>query len=102
MYGRGELLAKVLKWRDHDLIKVVTGIRRCGKSILLEMVRDAIKESGVGSNRIAYINFESRQAAELNTPEKVWAELDRQLKGRGKKYVFLDEVQRVGNHLKSW
>lgn len=95
MYGRGELLAKVLKWRDHDLIKVVTGIRRCGKSILLEMVRDVIRESGVGSNRIAYINFESRQAAELNTPEKVWAELDRQLKGRGKKYVFLDEVQRI-------
>ena len=78
-----------------DLIKVVTGIRRSGKSVVMQMARQAILESGIGENRIAFIDFESRAAAELTTSEKVWAELDRQLTGKGKKYVFLDEVQRV-------
>lgn len=95
MYNRGEVLSRLLKWRDHDMIKVVTGIRRCGKSVVLQMVRDAILESGVARDRIAFIDFEGRAAVDLTTPEKVWEELDRQLTGSGKKYVFLDEVQRV-------
>lgn len=95
MYNRNEALSKLLKWRDHDLIKVVTGIRRCGKSVVLQMARDAILASGVARDRVAFIDFEGRAAVDLTTPEKVWAELDRQLTGEGKKYVFLDEVQRV-------
>lgn len=95
IYTRAELLAKLLKWRDRDVIKVVTGIRRSGKSVVMRMARQAIIDSGVRKNRIAFLDFESRETAELTTPEKVWAELDRQLTGRGKKYVFLDEVQRV-------
>ncbi|MDO5317560.1 MAG: ATP-binding protein [bacterium] len=95
MYNRNEALSKLLKWRDHDLIKVVTGIRRCGKSVVLQMARDAILASGVARDRVAFIDFEGRAAVDLTTPEKVWAELDHQLTGEGKKYVFLDEVQRV-------
>ena len=95
MYNRSEILSRLLKWRDHDLIKVVTGIRRCGKSVILQMVRKAILETGVGADRVAFIDFESRGAVDFTTPEEVWSELDRQLTGRGKKYVFLDEVQRV-------
>lgn len=95
IYNRHELLANLLKWRDRDVIKVITGIRRSGKSVVLQMARQAIIDSGVEKNRIAFIDFESRNATELTTPEKVWAELDRQLTGKGRKYVFLDEVQRV-------
>ena len=95
MYNRSEILSRLLKWRDRDVIKVVTGIRRCGKSVILQMAREAILASGVGQDRIAFIDFESRAAVELTTPGQVWAELDRQLTGTGKKYVFLDEVQRV-------
>jgi len=95
MYNRSEILSRLLKWRDHDLIKVVTGIRRCGKSVVLQMVRQAILETGVGADRVAFIDFERRGAVDFTTPEEVWSELDRQLTGQGKKYVFLDEVQRV-------
>lgn len=84
-----------MRWRDRDVIKVVTGIRRSGKSVVLRMARQAVLDSGVKENCVAYIDFESRAAADLTTPEKVWQELDRQLSGRGKRYVFLDEVQRV-------
>lgn len=95
MYKRLNLLKEMMKWRDNDVIKVITGIRRCGKSTLMLMAKDAILKSGVASENIAYINFEERKNSFLDSPEKVWNELDRQLIGDGKKYVFLDEVQRV-------
>lgn len=96
MYARKELLAKVLNWRDQDVIKVLTGMRRSGKSTLMEMVVLALRESGVGDDRIAYLNFERRECWGLDSREKVFAELDRRLKGPGRKYVLLDEVQNVG------
>ena len=95
LYKRDDALAEILKWRDHDLIKVVTGVRRCGKSTLLEQTRDALVASGVDSTRIAYINFEKREFQHLTTPDAVWKELDRRLTGTRRKYVLLDEVQRV-------
>ena len=95
LYKRDGSLAEILKWRDHDLIKVVTGVRRCGKSTLLEQTRDAIVASGVDSTRIAHINFEKREFQHLTTPDAVWNELDHRLTGTGRKYVLLDEVQRV-------
>jgi len=95
MYPRKELLDQVLKWRDQDLIKVLTGMRRSGKSTLLELVKAHFLASGVSANRIVYLNFESRECWGLDSCEKVFAELDRRLKGKSRKYVLLDEVQRV-------
>lgn len=92
---RKEILDNVLKWRDEDLVKVITGVRRSGKSTVLRMVESFLKESGVRNDCIAYIDFESREYQDLTTKDQVWTELDRQLSGSGKKYVLLDEVQRV-------
>jgi predicted AAA+ superfamily ATPase len=61
------------------------------------MVESALRELGVHDNCIAYIDFESRNYQGLTSKESVWEELDRQLTGIGKKYVLLDEVQRVPN-----
>ena len=94
---RKEILHDILKWKDGDLIKVITGVRRCGKSTVLKMVESALREHGVHDNCIAYIDFESRNYQNLTSKESVWEELDHQLTGSGKKYVLLDEVQRVPN-----
>lgn len=92
---RKEILENVLKWKDEDLVKVITGVRRSGKSTVLRMIESSLKVSGVSNDCIAYIDFECREYQALTTKEQVWEELDRQLTGSGKKYVLLDEVQRV-------
>lgn len=92
---RKEILENVLKWKDEDLVKVITGVRRSGKSTVLRMIESSLKASGVSNDCIAYIDFECREYLSLTNKEQVWEELDRQLTGSGKKYVLLDEVQRV-------
>ena len=59
MIERKEYLEKLIKWKDKDLIKVITGIRRCGKSTLFELYIDYLKKSGVENNHIISINFEN-------------------------------------------
>ena len=58
MINREEYLDELIRWKDKDLIKVVTGIRRCGKSTLFDLFIDYLKMSGVKSNQIIYINLE--------------------------------------------
>ena len=58
MINREEYLNELIRWKDKDLIKVVTGIRRCGKSTLFDLFIDYLKMSGVKSNQIIYINLE--------------------------------------------
>ena len=76
---RKEILHDILKWKDGDIIKVITGVRRCGKSTVLKMVESALREHGVHDNCIAYIDFESRNYQNLTSKESVWEELDHQL-----------------------
>ena len=55
---RKEYLEKLLAWKDKQLIKIVTGVRRCGKSMLLEIYRNYLKEHGIEEEQIISINFE--------------------------------------------
>lgn len=96
MFKRSHRIEALLKWKDRDVIKVLTGIRRCGKSTLMAMVRDRLMKDGVSETRIAFIDFESREGRSLHTLDDVWRHLDQRLSGQGKKYVFLDEVQNLG------
>ena len=65
MVQRNEYLEQLKKWKDDQVIKVVTGIRRCGKSTLLKLFQDYLKSQGVEDNQIISINFEELEYEEL-------------------------------------
>ena len=83
------------RWRDCDLIKVVTGVRRCGKSTVLEMYRDKLRKAGVVDRQMVALNFEDPDTPEFPAWRDVWNYIRPRIVKDGKTYVFLDEVQRV-------
>lgn len=82
-------------WRDKDVIKVVTGIRRCGKTTLLELFRKRLASDGVPADRIISINFEDPDCASFASWREAWEFIKPNVKQVGKTYIFLDEVQSV-------
>ena len=82
-------------WRDKDVIKVVTGVRRCGKTTLLELYREKLLAQGIPPNRIISINFEDPDTPVFATFQEAWLYLKERMTGDGHTYVFLDEVQIV-------
>ena len=92
---RKEYLEHLIQWKDEQVIKVVTGIRRCGKSTLLLQYQEWLKASGVSDEQIVTINFEELEYEELQDYKKLYAYLkDRLCKGK-MTYIFLDEIQKV-------
>ena len=73
MVERKEYLEKLKLWKDEQVIKVVTGIRRCGKSTLLMQYQDYLKQGGVDADRIIAINFEELEYEELLDYKKLYA-----------------------------
>lgn len=95
MVERKEYLEQLIQWKDEQVIKVVTGIRRCGKSTLLLQYQEWLKASGVSDEQIVSINFEELEYEELQDYKKLYAYLkDRLCKGK-MTYIFLDEIQKV-------
>lgn len=94
---RKEYMDKLIALRDKQLIKVVTGIRRCGKSTLLEMYQDWLKEQGVAEEQIISVNFEDIDYEELTDYKKLYAYLKERLVKDRMTYIFLDEVQNIDN-----
>lgn len=92
---RVEYLNKLISFKDKQLIKIVTGIRRCGKSTLLELYRNWLKEQGVTEERIIAINFEDLDYEELTDYKKLYAYLKERLVKDEMTYIFLDEVHHV-------
>ena len=92
---RLEYLETLKKWREEKVIKVVTGIRRCGKSTLLTMYRDHLLETGVQQEQIVFINFEDMDYEELQDYKKLYSYLKDRLHKDRYTYIFLDEVQKV-------
>lgn len=95
MVERKEYLEKIKKWREKDVIKVVTGIRRCGKSTLLEQYRDYLIGTGVSSEQIIFINFEDLEFEELLDYHKLYSYIKERLIPDRYTYIFLDEIQKV-------
>lgn len=96
MIQRERYLSILRQFRNKDVIKVATGVRRCGKSTLFAMFQDELKQSGVQEHEIVSINFESpRYLLETADWRDTWQDITEQLKGVEKGYVFLDEVQNV-------
>ena len=82
-------------WRDRDVIKVITGIRRCGKTTLLEIYRKILLNDGIPSQNIISINFEDLETPIFSNFQAAYKHIRSQMRGKGKHYVFLDEVQIV-------
>lgn len=95
MVERLEYLETLKMWREEKVIKVVTGIRRCGKSTLLTMYRDHLLETGVQQEQIVFINFEDMDFEELQDYKKLYSYLKDRLHKDRYTYIFLDEVQKV-------
>ena len=101
MIKRDIYLKKLIGFKDHPLIKVITGIRRCGKSTLLELFKEYLLENGVENDRIISINFEDMNFSNLDDAQKLHDFVDSRLKKNAKNYVFLDEIQKVADFQKA-
>ena len=94
MIERKEYLEQLKRFKDKDLIKVVTGIRRCGKSTLFELFVKYLKEIGVKDNQIIKINLEDIDFS-FSDYKELYDYVNKQIDSKNQYYVFLDEVQNV-------
>lgn len=94
MINREEYLNELIRWKDKDLIKVVTGIRRCGKSTLFELFIDYLKKNGVSSSQIIHINLEDADY-DFKDYKELYRFINKKINSEDNFYVFLDEVQNV-------
>lgn len=90
---RSEYLMKLISWKDKQLIKVVTGVRRCGKSTIMEIFQDYLRTHGVAENQIVLVNLEDFDFYELRDPKKLYDYIKERLIPNKMTYIFLDEVQ---------
>ena len=96
LYRREIYLRKIRGfYHDADIIKVITGVRRCGKSSLLEMVKDELEASGVNPKNIIFIDLDDKKYRKITTDDQLEKIIDQQSVANGMKYLFVDEIQNV-------
>ena len=96
MIKRESYMRRIRPFIGGELIKVMTGIRRCGKSVMLELVKQELLDSGVGAEQFITLNFEDLRTAPLCRAEALHAEILRRAAAiPGKAYLFFDEIQEV-------
>ena len=101
MVQRHDYLDQLKKWKDQKIIKVITGIRRCGKSTLLELYREYLKTQNVTNDQIISINFEELEYEELLNYKALYNFIKERLHKTKTTYIFLDEIQQVENFQKA-
>ena len=100
MIYRTEYMNSLKEWQNKNIIKVVTGIRRCGKSTLLEMFRNHLAENGINSDQIISINFEALEVEELTNYKALYDYITERCIPDKPMYIFLGEIQHVVNYEK--
>lgn len=96
MIKREMYMSRIRPFVGTDLIKVMTGIRRCGKSVMLELIKQELTESGVNPAQFISINFEDMNYAHLQTAKALHDEITKRAAAiDGKVYLFFDEIQEV-------
>ena len=100
MVQRKEYINQLLSWKDDRVIKVVTGIRRCGKSTLLAQFQNILREKGIEDEQIISINFEELEYEDLLDYKKLYTFLKERINPNKQNYIFLDEIQRVVSYEK--
>lgn len=94
---RTEYLNKLIAFRDKKIIKVITGVRRCGKSTLMQIYQDYLRDNGVEENCIVSVNLEDYDYYELRQPKNLHSYIKERLVNGKMTYIFLDEIQRCEN-----
>lgn len=98
LFKRENYLSKIRGfYHTNDIIKVITGIRRCGKSSLMQIIADEILESGVEKENIIYINLDKKGFKKIKKADELESLIDSLSKAKGTKYLFIDEIQNVKN-----
>ena len=100
MIERTEYLEELKRWKDKDLIKVITGIRRCGKSTLFELYMNFLKENNINDEQIIHINLEDANY-DFEGYKQLYDYINNKLDSKKQYYVFLDEVQNVSEFQKA-
>jgi hypothetical protein len=96
LFKREKYLKKIRPfYHDDDIIKVITGVRRCGKSSLMEMIADEIKQSGVAEDNIIYLDLDKRENRKIKTSDQLEALIESKIENDKRNYLFIDEVQNV-------
>jgi len=98
---RETYLEQIRPYYDSDIIKVITGVRRAGKSMLLDTIKDELLENGIAEDKIIYLNLEDMDFDYIVNASDLNKEIKSRISNDGKYYVFLDEVQHVENFEKA-
>lgn len=98
---RETYLEQIRPYYDSDIIKVITGVRRAGKSMLLDTIKDELLENGIAEDKIIYLNLEDMDFDYIVNASDLNKEIKSRITNDGKYYVFLDEVQHVENFEKA-
>ena len=101
MIKREEYLQKLISFKDKELIKVITGIRRCGKSTLFKLFQEYLISNGVEKEQIISINFEDLDYEHISDYRILYDYIKPKLNPNKKNYIFLDEIQHVENFEKA-
>lgn len=97
MLKREIYLSQIRGFYDSNLIKILVGIRRCGKSVILNQIIDELKDKGIQDNHIIYINFEFIEFEDLQDYKKLNTYIKDRIEDEKIYYIFLDEIQNVNN-----
>ena len=97
MVSRTQYLERLRPFYDSELVKVITCIRRCGKSTILRQVIAEIKENGIEDSHIVYINFEDYKYLKLTDADDIFDYVEQKIIDESKYYLFFDEIQNVNN-----
>ena len=96
MLKRDEYIKQIVPFIDKDVIKVLTGIRRSGKSVMLKLLMEELKNRGINENQFIYINFENLKYRKLKNYERLYDFILNKVDDKYKSYyIFLDEIQEV-------
>lgn len=100
MIERKEYIKQLLSWKDQNIIKVLTGIRRCGKSTILKLYQEYLLNNGIDPSQIISINFEELEYEDLQDYKKLYQYIKDRLAENKMMYIFLDEIQNVPSYEK--
>ena len=95
IYKREDYLKKIRGFYNDDMIKVISGIRRCGKSYFLKSIIHELIENGVNEKDIIYIELDKKEYKNIRTSNQLEKVIDKQIVDNDFKYLFIDEVQNV-------